>query len=267
MSNHQTVAASFEVQTGKLEATVLEAKPGETVATVLRLNRKKPSQWFWVQTMDKPLTLVLRLNQESHAPRAWCRPHTASLDFSIIRPLSTRPMSDHPRSFAPGLILLPRSSSPPVMPHLSPTHHETSKHDSPNKTKIKVKQSKCHGFEFKPGQVNDSSQSNQGTGHLISQNDWSIHEVYPLYSCAYLLQDEEIPREMLNCLCNSCFAVRHVLSDRCVCVCGGGGGGYKESQLLMKEEILARCSGSRLFRLFLWLKWISLLCWACKMNC
>jgi hypothetical protein len=26
------------------------------------------------------------------------------------------------------------------MPHLSPAHHETSKHDSPNKTKIKEKQ-------------------------------------------------------------------------------------------------------------------------------
>jgi hypothetical protein len=26
------------------------------------------------------------------------------------------------------------------MPHLPPTHHETSKHDSPNETKIKEKQ-------------------------------------------------------------------------------------------------------------------------------
>jgi hypothetical protein len=28
------------------------------------------------------------------------------------------------------------------MPHLSPAHHETSKHDSPNETKIKEKQNK-----------------------------------------------------------------------------------------------------------------------------
>jgi hypothetical protein len=28
------------------------------------------------------------------------------------------------------------------MPHLPPTHHETSKHDSPNETKIKEKQNK-----------------------------------------------------------------------------------------------------------------------------
>jgi hypothetical protein len=28
------------------------------------------------------------------------------------------------------------------MPHLSPAHHETSKHDSPNETKVKEKQIK-----------------------------------------------------------------------------------------------------------------------------
>jgi hypothetical protein len=28
------------------------------------------------------------------------------------------------------------------MPHLPPTHHETSNHDSPNETKIKEKQNK-----------------------------------------------------------------------------------------------------------------------------
>jgi hypothetical protein len=54
------------------------------------------------------------------------------------------------------------------MPHLPPAHHETSKHDSTNETKIKVKQLKRPGFEFKPHQVNDSSQSNQGTDHLVS---------------------------------------------------------------------------------------------------
>jgi hypothetical protein len=48
----------------------------------------------------------------------------------------------HPRSSAPGLLLLPQSSSMHAMPHLPPTHHETSKHDSPNETKIKEKQNK-----------------------------------------------------------------------------------------------------------------------------
>jgi hypothetical protein len=49
---------------------------------------------------------------------------------------------DHPRFSAPGLLLLPWSLSLHAMPHLSPAHHETSKHDSPNETKIKEKQNK-----------------------------------------------------------------------------------------------------------------------------
>jgi hypothetical protein len=55
------------------------------------------------------------------------------------------------------------------MSHLPPTHHETSKLDSPNETEIMVKLPKCLGFKFKPRQVNDSSLLNQGTGHLVSQ--------------------------------------------------------------------------------------------------
>jgi hypothetical protein len=38
-----------------------------------------------------------------------------------------------------------------------------------NKIKV-VELPKCPGFEFKPRQVNDSSQSNQGTHHLVSQS-------------------------------------------------------------------------------------------------
>jgi hypothetical protein len=45
----------------------------------------------------------------------------------------------------------------PTMPHLPRAHHETSKRDSPNETKINVKLTKCPGFEFKPRHVNDSS--------------------------------------------------------------------------------------------------------------
>jgi hypothetical protein len=56
------------------------------------------------------------------------------------------------------------------MSHLSPAHHETIKHDSPNELRIKEKQKQNYpGFEFKSCQVNDSSQSNQGTVHLVSQ--------------------------------------------------------------------------------------------------
>jgi hypothetical protein len=53
------------------------------------------------------------------------------------------------------------------MSQLPPAHHETSKRDSPNETKVKEKQN-YPGFEFKPHQVNDSSQSNQVTIHLVS---------------------------------------------------------------------------------------------------
>jgi hypothetical protein len=69
------------------------------------------------------------------------------------------------RSPTPAMIL-----SLHVMPHLPPAHHETSKHDSPMKQRIKVKQLKCPEFEFKPHQVNDSSQSNQGIDHLVSHS-------------------------------------------------------------------------------------------------
>jgi hypothetical protein len=56
------------------------------------------------------------------------------------------------------------------MPHLPPAHHETSKHDSSNETgKTKTKRNYL-GFKFKPHQVNDSSQLNQGTDHLVSQS-------------------------------------------------------------------------------------------------
>jgi hypothetical protein len=78
-------------------------------------------------------------NPRSSSPRAWYRPHTTP-------PTSRSPghrvpnLCDHPRSSAPGLLLLPRSSLLHAMPHLSPSHHETSKHDSPNETKIKEKQ-------------------------------------------------------------------------------------------------------------------------------
>jgi hypothetical protein len=75
--NHQTIATGFEAQTGEPEpppwfwsstkkpTTAFEAKPGETIATgyqakpekpsppVLRPNQRKPSLWFWGQTIDK----------------------------------------------------------------------------------------------------------------------------------------------------------------------------------------------------------------------
>jgi hypothetical protein len=51
-------------------------------------------------------------------------------------------LCDHHRSSAPGLLLLPWSSSLHAMLHLPHAHHEISKHDSPNETKVKEKQNK-----------------------------------------------------------------------------------------------------------------------------
>jgi hypothetical protein len=59
------------------------------------------------------------------------------------------------------------------MSYLPPSHHETSKRDSPNETKIKEKQNKtkqnCPEFKIKHREVNEPSQSNQGADHLVSQ--------------------------------------------------------------------------------------------------
>jgi hypothetical protein len=140
----KTVAAGFEAKPLETVAISFEANPVKTVRVVLRPNQRKPSEWFWGQTTHKPSTLVLRLNQETRPPHL----HVPGADRTRRHPTS-RPsghrvphLCDHPRSSAPGLLLLPRSSSLHIMPHLPPAHHETSKHDSPNETRIKEKQNK-----------------------------------------------------------------------------------------------------------------------------
>jgi hypothetical protein len=172
--NHQNVAAGFKTQTRKPSTTlVLRSNWEKLLPLVLRANWRKPSQWFWCQTNDKPSTLDLRLNQETRVPRL----HMHITDRTQRHPTSWSPghrvpdLCDYPWSSTPGLLLLPRSSSLHDMPHLPPAHHETSKRDSPNQTKIKVKQTNHPRFEFKPRQVNDSSQSNQGIDNLVSQRE------------------------------------------------------------------------------------------------
>jgi hypothetical protein len=117
--------------------TSFEAKPGETV-----------DLGFEGETR----------NTRSSSPCARCRPHTASPNLSIVRPLSTQPVLNHPRSSTPSLLLLPRSSSLPAKPHLSPICHETIKHISPHQTNSRVEPPKFPGFKFKPREVNYSSQ-------------------------------------------------------------------------------------------------------------
>jgi hypothetical protein len=113
----------------------------------------KPSRWFWgpnhqtraanfeAQTGKPSTTLVLWLNQETRAPSL----HVPGADRTRRHPTSRPPgyrvpdLCDHPRSSAPGLLFLSRSSSLYDMPHLPPAHHETSKRDSLNETKIKEK--------------------------------------------------------------------------------------------------------------------------------
>jgi hypothetical protein len=124
-SNHQTIATNFKAQTGKLVNLDFEAKPR---------------------------------NLHSSSPCARCRPHIESPDLSIIWPLCTRLVLDHPWSSIPSLLLLPRSSFLPTMSHLSPTHHETSKHISPQNTNNRVEPPKFLRFKFKSMQVNYSSQ-------------------------------------------------------------------------------------------------------------
>jgi hypothetical protein len=57
-----------------------------------------------------------------------------------------------------------------AMSHLPPAHHETSKRDSPNELKIKENKTKQSRIQIQTLPVNDSSQSNQITIHLVSQN-------------------------------------------------------------------------------------------------
>jgi hypothetical protein len=158
LCNRQTIATGFEVKTEKTVATSFEAKPEKTDLVVLRSNH-------W-QTIVLGFEAQPRSTRSS-SPCARCRPHMTSPDLPIVQPPSTRPVR-------PSLVLCTRSPTPATIlvaarhtAHVT-CNHETSKRDSPNKTKIKVKQPKCPGFEFKPRQVNDSSQTNQGTDHLVS---------------------------------------------------------------------------------------------------
>jgi hypothetical protein len=141
---------------------------------------KIPSWWFWgpnhqtraarfVAQTGKLSTLILRLNQETHAPRL----HVHGADRTQRHRVPD--LWDHSRSSALGLLLLPRSSSLHAMLHLPLTHHETSKRDSPNEHEGRIEPQKCPGFEFKPRHVNDSSH--------IKPRHWPLgFSIFPLMS-------------------------------------------------------------------------------------
>jgi hypothetical protein len=71
-----------------------------------------------------------------HLVSYFCHPTSRLSDHRVSD------LCDHPRSSTPGLLLLPRSSLLHAMPHLQPAHHETSKCDFTNETKVKEKQNK-----------------------------------------------------------------------------------------------------------------------------
>jgi hypothetical protein len=147
-----------------------EAQTRKPERVVLRPNHKNHSHRFWDQTnrtVDLGFDAEPR-NTRSSSLCARCRPHTALSDLSIIRLPGTGLVLDHRQSSAPTLLLLPRSSSLPAMPHLSLIHHETCKHVSPHETNSKIEPPKFLGFKFKSRQVNYSSQIKQGTDHLVS---------------------------------------------------------------------------------------------------
>jgi hypothetical protein len=170
---------------------------------VLSPKPKNLSKWFWGQTtrtvsisFEAKLGETVNLGFEaklrnlwSSSPYARCRSHTTSPDLSIIRPLSTQHVLDHPRSSAPSLLLLPQSSSLPIMPHLSPTHYETSTCISPHETDSRVKPPKFPGFKFKPRQVNYSSQIKPRYSPLgfscllvikVSQSPWIMSSMHAI---------------------------------------------------------------------------------------
>jgi hypothetical protein len=163
----KTIVADFEVKSPETVTTDFEAKPAKTVWVVLRPNHS--------QTIDLGFKAQPR-NPRSSSPHAQWRPHTTPLDLSIARSPSTWPVR-------PSLILCTRSPTPAMIlvaaRHVAPAtctpRDKQTRFSERDKYKRKIKWN-CSRFEFKPCQMNDSSQSNQGTDDLVSQSpSWWVH--------------------------------------------------------------------------------------------
>jgi hypothetical protein len=155
----ETVATGFEAKPQETVTTGFEAKPAKTVRVVLRPNHS--------QTVDLGFKAQPK-NLRSSSPRALCRPHTAPPDLSTARPPSTWPVRPSPvlcsRSPTPATVLIIAHHVVPIT--FTPWDKQTWFFEW-SKDKRKTKWN-YPGFEFKPDQVNDSSQSNQGMDHLVS---------------------------------------------------------------------------------------------------
>jgi hypothetical protein len=89
------------------------------------------------------------------------------------------------RSPTPAMILVAAHDAAPVSctPRVKQVRFSTW-------TKIKVKPPKLPGFKFKPKRVDYSSQSNQGTDHLISQSPpWWVHWQHKSTKFEFRIQD------------------------------------------------------------------------------
>jgi hypothetical protein len=133
-------------------------------------DKLKPT-WFWGPNQET-VAVILRPKSPNRSCRFWGpnHPHTTPPDLLIAWPPSTQPVW-------PSLILCIRSPTPATI--LVATHHAAPVTCTPwdkqtwfskrNKDKRKIKRDYLE-FKFKPRQVNDSSQSNQETGDLVSHS-------------------------------------------------------------------------------------------------
>jgi hypothetical protein len=203
----KTVTIGFEVKP-EITVTGFEAKPLETVVTGFEAKlpetiatgfKTKPVKTVWVvwgQTTHKPLPSVLRprpmRNRPSgfevkpltnHWPWFWGSTKKSALIISTCMVqtahgatwLFERPTIEYPtcvtipilsiRSPTPATILV---AARHVAPATCTPRDKQTRFSNRNRDKLKTKQNNP-GFKFKPRQVNDSSQSNQGTDHLDSQ--------------------------------------------------------------------------------------------------
>jgi hypothetical protein len=166
----KTVATGFEDKSEKTVAPGFEAKLLETVAASFEV---KPAKIVWVVLrLNHSQTVNLGFEAQPRNPRSSslcvrCRPHTAPPDLSITWPPSTWHVWPSPvlctRSTIPAMILIAARHATPATCTLWDKQRRFSKW---NKDKRKTKWN-YSGFKFKPHQVNNSSQSNQETDHLV----------------------------------------------------------------------------------------------------
>jgi hypothetical protein len=158
-SNRETRSHRFWGQTGRNRRHRFWGQTGENHPSgfeVKPLTNHRP--WFWGSTKKPALFVSMCTVHTAHsATRPLDHPATEYLTCATF-PSPLHQVSDSHHN--------PRCCTPCHTCHLHTTRQ--AKRDSPMKQRIKVKQPKCPRFKFKPRQVNDSSESNQGTDYLVA---------------------------------------------------------------------------------------------------